>query len=148
MTKTLTFKYCWVHLSPGYTETIFHDGTRVTAVPENSDTYREKARRYGYGEDIAALSREHEVLHTLLAERLRDTGSPALWAVAHGQQEQVAPLWEQEEEEALVLAFQSYLNGAPPGPELDRLRATGSGGDHSAPSLESLRDEALALLRP
>lgn len=143
MTKTLTFRSCWVHVSQGYTETVYHDGTRVTAVAEDSEQYREKAKRYGYGEDVAALSREHEILHTFLAERLWGIGSPALWAVAHGQQGEVAPIWAQEEEEAQVLAFQAYLNGAPPGPELAPLVA-----ERGAETLESLRADALSLLRP
>jgi len=100
-----------VHTSGDHTETIYPDGTSVAAHPEDSDEYREKARRYGYGTDVSALSREHEILHTFLAEKLRDGCSHALWAVAHGQSGYVAPLWEQEMEETLVLAFQIYLNG-------------------------------------
>lgn len=141
MTKTYTFNHCWVHVSPEYTETVFQDGTRVTATPEETDEYRAKAERYGYGNDLPGLSREHEILHTFLAERLRDGCSHALWAVAHGQQGYVAPIWEQEQEEALVLAFQIYLNGGSADEEaLQPIRDAGFDKDE-------LRQEALALLR-
>ena len=49
-------------------------------------------------------------------------------------------VWEMEEEETVVLAFQVYLNGGPAGEGVRRL--TDAGLD-----LESLRAEALALLR-
>jgi hypothetical protein len=122
---------------------VFHDGTRVVAVPEEGDAYRRHALDLGYtGEDaVADMSREHELLHTFLADRLREGGaSPTLWAVAHGQTGMVAPVWEQEEEEGLVLAFQRYLNGQQPGGEIERLGARGV-------SAETLKQDALTLLR-
>ena len=90
--------------------------------------------------DTAALSREHEILHTFLAEALGYGSSPTLWAVAHGQEGNVAPVWEQEEEEEGVLAFQTYLNGGPLSPPLERLVERGL-------HLEELRAEAKLLLR-
>lgn len=48
-------------------------------------------------------------VHTFLAEALGYGSSPTLWAVAHDQRN-VALIWEQEEEEAWMLAFQNYLN--------------------------------------
>lgn len=139
-TRTFTFKHCWVHVSPGYTETVFHDGTRVTASPEDSEEYRTKARRYGYNDDIAALSCEHELLHTFLAEAFGLGSSPTLWAVAHGQLENMAPLWAQEEEEVFVLAFQVYLNGGEAAEALSSLEQHGL-------NREALRVAALRLLR-
>jgi len=138
--RTYEFRHCWVHVSPGYTETVYHDGSRVCAAPELNETYFAKAERYGYGRDVAALSREHEILHTFLAEKLGYGSSPTLWAVAHNHEGGVAPVWEMEEEETMVLAFQVYLNGGPAGEGVRRL--TDAGLD-----LESLRVEALALLR-
>jgi hypothetical protein len=122
---------------------VFRDGTRVTAVPENDDNYRRHAAELGYtGEDsVARMSREHEILHTFLADRLRSGGaSPTLWAVAHGQTGEVAPVWEQEEEEGLVLAFQRFLNGQAPGDEILRLEERGV-------SIPTLKQDALTLLR-
>lgn len=143
VTVSYTFAHCQVHFIDAgrYTETVFHDGTKVCAVPDESEEYRAKARLYGYEYDCAALSREHEFLHSFLAQRLRGGGaSHALWAVAHGQVVgEVAPLWEQEQEEAQVLAFQQYLNGAAPSREICDL----AGG---LDALNRLKDEAATLL--
>ncbi len=139
-TRTFTFQHCWVHVSPGYTETVFHDGASVTAAPERSEAYRARARALGYGEDTEALSREHELLHTLLMEAAGFGTSPTLWAVAHGQQGGVAPVWAQEEEETLVLAFQVYLNGGEASPEVCALGGLGL-------DIDILRREALQRLR-
>ena len=144
ITITYTFSHCSVHFHGDgrYTQTVFHDGSKVDALPQETREYRMKAAQYGYGDDCAALSREHEFLHSFLAERTRGGASHALWAVAHGQREgQVAPIWVQEEEEAQVLAFQHYLNGVAPGEELLRL-AKESGLD-----LEDAKQEATRLLR-
>ncbi len=138
--RTYTFRHCWVNVAPGWTETAFHDGTTVEARPEAGDRYDALAAELGYGTDGAAMSREHELLHTFLAEALGYGSSPTLWAVAHGQQGAVAQRWEQEEEEAWVLAFQAYLNGLPATQALGALTAQGL-------SLEELRAEAMLLLR-
>jgi hypothetical protein len=144
ITITYTFSHCTVHFHGNgrYTETVFHDGSKVDALPGETYEYRAKARQYGYGDDCAALSREHEFLHSFLAERVRGGASHALWAVAHGQLEgHVAPLWVQEEEEAQVLAFQEYLNGTEPGEELLRFSR------ESGLDLENTKIEAVRLLR-
>ena len=140
LTKTLKFKHCWVNSAPGYTETCYHDGTKVTATPEDSDEYRANAALFGYGSDTAALSREHEILHTFLAEKLGYGTSPTLWAVAHNFEGQVAQIWEQEEEESWTLPFQAYLHGAPETEALQRFTDAGY-------TLEGLREEARRLLR-
>ena len=140
LTKTLQFRHCWVNSTLGYTETCYHDGARVTATPEDSDSYRANAAELGYGTDVASLSRDHEILHTFLAEALGFGSSPTLWAVAHNFGEATAPIWEQEEEESWTLAFQSYLRGGPKTEGLQRLTDAGL-------SVEALRDEARRLLR-
>lgn len=146
--KTFTFQSCWVHVDGNYTETVFQDGTKVTAVPEDSDEYRAKAARYGYGDQVAALSREHEILHTFLAERLWNHASHALWGVAHGGETGeiegvTAPLWVQEWEETLVLAFQVFLNGV----DGEEIQAALQPIHDAGLTPEELRDEAIALLR-
>lgn len=142
-TMTLSFTHCWVNLSDRWTETVFHDGTRVVAVPEDDAEYFALAAGLGYGTDVEALSQEHELLHTFLAERLTGGASPTLWAVAHGQQEGTcAPVWEQEEEEAMVLAFQRFLRGG--SPDTGALRTLIEQGI----DLEDLRRDAERLLRP
>lgn len=138
--RSLQFKHCWVNCAPGYTETCYYDGTKVTAAPEDTEKYRKNAVLFGYGTDIEALSREHEILHTFLAEKLGFGSSPTLWAVAHGQGDDVAPIWEQEEEEGWTLAFQTYLQGGPPTEPLSRLSDANL-------DVAALREEALRLLR-
>lgn len=140
LARTLHFKHCWVNSSLGYTETCYHDGTRVPAIPQDSDEYRGMAAEFGYGADTAALSREHEILHTFLAEALGYGTSPTLWAVAHDQEGGVAPHWEQLEEEGWTLAFQIYLHGGPEAASLRRF--TDAGID-----LGALREAARRLLR-
>jgi len=140
LTKTLQFRHCWVNCTLGYTETCYYDGTRVTATPEDSDPYRANAAELGYGTDTASLSRDHEILHTFLAEALGYGSSPTLWAVAHNFEGEVALLWEQEEEETWTLAFQSYLRGGPKTEGIQRLTDAGL-------TVETLRDEARRLLR-
>ena len=140
LTKTLQFRHCWVNSTLGYTETCYHDGTRVTATPQDSEEYRANAANLGYGTDTGSLSRDHEILHTFLAEALSGGASPTLWAVAHNFEVAVAPIWEQEEEESWTLAFQSFLRGGPQTEGLQRL--TDAGLD-----VDKLRDEARRLLR-
>lgn len=91
----------------GYTETVFADGTRVPARPQDTEEYRERAKSLGYGEDTAAMSREHEVMHSLLAERKGHPYSLALWAVAHALEADDPRLWSEESE---VLRLQLLLN--------------------------------------
>lgn len=111
--KTLAFKNCVVRMEKsGFTETVFRDGSRVPAYPTGLADQREIGKRLGYGCDLARMCREHEVLHTWLCELFGLPYSPTLWAVAHGQAEGCAPLWAQQEEESLVLAFQALLNNA------------------------------------
>lgn len=140
LTKTLQFRHCWVNCTLGYTETCYHDGARVTATPEDSDSYRANAVELGYSSDTASLSRDHEILHTFLAEALGYGSSPTLWAVAHNFEGATAAIWEQEEEETWTLAFQSYLRGGPKTEGLQRLIDAGL-------DVEALRDEARRLLR-
>ena len=99
-----------------------------------------QARTLGYGEDTEALSREHELLHTFLMEAVGFGSSPTLWAVAHGQQGAVAPIWAQEEEETRVLSFQAYLNCGEASPVVCALGGLGL-------NIETLRRDVLQRLR-
>ncbi len=140
--KFYLFKNCTVRadLARGYTETIFRDGTKVPAYPNGESDQKNSATELGYGQDVSAMCREHEILHTWLCELFGLPHSPTLWAVAHGFPEGAAPLSAQYEEEALVLAFQGYMNGKPPSAALDALTGKGFG-------LEQLRRQALNFLR-
>jgi hypothetical protein len=86
-----------------------HDGWTLTTLPggdvparaQDNDDYRERAAGLGYGADTALMSREHEVMHSLLATWLGLPCSPTLQGVATGK---YARHWC--EEEAAVLALQ------------------------------------------
>jgi hypothetical protein len=125
-----------VLVSPEYVETQFPDGTLVPAVPEDTDAYRATARSLGYGADTARMNREHDPLHSWLAEKLGLPHSPVLWAVAHGTLAQ----GDFGAEEALTLAFQRLLNHGTPEPALRPLEQVGH-------DLDQLYQEATALLR-
>jgi hypothetical protein len=141
--RILTFKNCVVraHLSAGYTETIFRDGSIVPAYPTGTAEQLQTSEDLGYGPDVAAMCREHEILHTWLCEQFGLPHSPTLWAVAHGQPADAAPVWAQQQEETLVLAFQAMLNGRPADASaFHSLRQRGL-------SLDQLKQEAHTLLR-
>lgn len=93
-----------------YVETLFRDGSTVPAAPQSDGPYRERAELLGYGKDTAAMMREHELLHTVLAQAAGLPHSPTLWAVAHPNDPSNPPLHELHEEEARVLHAQSVLN--------------------------------------
>ena len=130
------FSSCYVRYFPAthFTETIFPDGASVPAAPTSTDYYCDMAHRLGYGSDLAACSREHEILHTFLAEAQGLPYSDVMWAIAHGTEGEI-PLWQRECEEGVVMDFQRYLNGTDP--HLLDL----------PDSLFALRDQALQLLR-
>jgi hypothetical protein len=92
-----------------YLETVFPDGTRVPAAPQDTDQYRATAAALGYGDDIWRLCREHEIAHTTLMQSLGLRYSPTLWAVAHGERGKIpnSP-GEMAAEEKLVLAYQEW----------------------------------------
>lgn len=110
MTQTFSFPGCVVvsTFETGYTETMYADGTCVPAVPQETAEYRQTAEQLGYGGDVAALSREHEVCHTLLSQWIGLSQSPTLWDVAHGTVTRWHIYWAEED---AVLNFQRMLNG-------------------------------------
>jgi hypothetical protein len=130
------FCSCYVRYFPAthYTETIYPDGTHVPAAPTYTEYYRNMASQLGYGDDLPACCREHEILHTFLAEAQGLSHSDLMWAIAHGTEDEI-PLWQRVCEERVVMDFQRYLNGADP-----------QTLDLPAP-LFDLRERAVQLLR-
>jgi hypothetical protein len=61
----------------------YQDGSVAYGCPQDTDSYRATARELGYGDDTWALTREHEILHTALAELRGERHSRSLWAQAH-----------------------------------------------------------------
>lgn len=124
-----------------YTETVFPDGTKCPALPHRTPEQAHTAAELGYGDDVDAMCREHEVLHTLLALARGLPHSPTLWDVAHGPPDP-APDYHYEEE-AEVLALQRLLNAGDPADDPEgRLAALAEEID-----VEALMRRARELLR-
>jgi hypothetical protein len=96
--------------------TSFAGGAEVPAQPNFDQAYMAQAQALGYGRDVWALCREHEILHTWLAVVQGGSMSPTLWYVAMGRK---APRGLMADEEAQVLAFQKYLHGGQDAGDLD-----------------------------
>lgn len=146
MFRTLFFDLCRVDMDYclGRTETVFFDGTRVSALAE---TWRpEQAEALGYARDLAAASREGQVVHTLILQELGFLYSPTLWNHCHPACPLVTPAWEQFEEQ-LVTRFQHCLNR----PELTELLPARFHGErqghHHWVNWHELRRRAWRLLR-
>jgi hypothetical protein len=93
---------------PDSLRTILPDGSQVTAAPEDTAAYRERARLMGYGDDTFRMSLDHELAHSLVADLLGLDESPALLRVAHGE----GPTAETNLEEDAVLALQRFAVAA------------------------------------
>lgn len=94
-----------------YTETALANGGKVTAMPQDDDEYRQRARDLGYGEDTFAMSRDHEILHSRLAVMLGLDESPTMRGIV--DHENGGAFYEHwQEEEAAVLAIQRFIRVA------------------------------------
>lgn len=133
---TLTFRGCVVRLiSPLYMETVFPDGAKAPAFfVRDADAYA-TARAFGYGDDVLRMHREHDIVHTFLAEVHGLPHSPVLRRVAGGSD---VPPDARASEEGLVLSFQRYLNTGQADLLLTDLH----------PDLPALADRFRALVRP
>lgn len=65
--------------------TYFQDGTSIGAAPHDTHHYHVVSHRLGYGDDVLAYCREHELAHLFTEERLHDRPSRVLWELAHGR---------------------------------------------------------------
>jgi hypothetical protein len=91
----------------GLTCTRLADGCEIPAAAQDTETYRQRAAELGYGEDTTAMSREHEIGHSILAEILGLPESPTLRGVARGKYFEG---WRAEE--AAVLGLQAFARAA------------------------------------
>jgi hypothetical protein len=95
----------------GMTVTRWADGLELPAVPHETDEYRARAEALGYGTgDYAAgaMCREHEFLHSAVAERLLGLPScPVLRRAAEGDPMSPEEAWPVE---AVILHLQASLN--------------------------------------
>ncbi|MDQ3850876.1 MAG: hypothetical protein M3296_09735 [Actinomycetota bacterium] len=92
-------------------ETVFSDGSRLVAAPVMDEENIARARTLGYRgapEDaVWAMTRHHDLVHSLVAEAEGWTYSPTLHAVANGRA--LAP-GTFEREERIVFLIQRLLN--------------------------------------
>lgn len=103
---TVRLRFCTVEYTPGGCRTVFHDGSETEACAHDTHHYHVASHRAGYGDDILAYAREHEVLHSLTQDWLHDRPSPVLWGVAHGA---MLTGRQSAEEEAFVASFARFL---------------------------------------
>jgi hypothetical protein len=63
---------------------VFPNGAETTAWPHPKDShYHVISHRLGYGDDLLAYCREHELAHIVVAEQFSGTPSCVLWAQAN-----------------------------------------------------------------
>jgi hypothetical protein len=91
-----------------YLQTVYRDGSLVSAAPHETNEYRRTAELLGYGDDTWSMCLEHEIFHTLIAMAEGRAVSVALWAVAHHSEVLHCDLILAEE--AKVMCFQKQLN--------------------------------------
>lgn len=86
--------------------TRYPDGTAYGAHPHDTHHYHVIAHRCGYGDDILAYAREHEVCHHIVGLWIKGGGSDVIGPLAHGiEPNQLEAVME----EALVMTFQRWL---------------------------------------
>jgi hypothetical protein len=92
-------------------ETIFEDGSRLPAAPVMDGENIARARALGYGgtdeEAVWAMTRHHDLVHTVIAEAEGWPYSPTLHAVANGYS---LPPGTSQREERLVFLIQRLMN--------------------------------------
>lgn len=86
VTRTIRLRHCSIEYTDAGCTMRFDDGAAIDAIPHPSlPHYHVIAHRLGYGDDLMAYCREHEVCHALIAEWFHDEPSQVLWALAHGE---------------------------------------------------------------
>lgn len=95
-----------IRVWPGYVETVFPDGTKAPAAPEDNDAYRVTTARLGYT-DPWQQCLEHEIFHTWVAQKMGYEHSTILWNVAHGGGKK----WPEGgmQEEGYVTGWQKFM---------------------------------------
>jgi hypothetical protein len=96
-----------VEIHDGWTVTRFSDGQEVHALHREQPGQADLAARLGYG-TAAAMNREHDLAHSILAHALGLPHSHTLHDVAHGRP--ASDLHAIEEE--AVLALQRFARAA------------------------------------
>lgn len=107
------FENCITVVKPdnGYCETLFDDRSIAPSLPIYNNYNKWISLDLGYpkgNKGIKLMTIHREILYTFISESFGKDYSERLWAVAHHAPPSELCLFE--EEEALVLSFQKYLN--------------------------------------
>lgn len=82
----IALRYCSIGWTAFGATTIFHSGREVSAWPHWDDHhYHALSHRLGYGDDLLAYAREHELAHSVAAAEFSNAPSYVLHALAHGE---------------------------------------------------------------
>lgn len=91
--------------------TTFDDGAEVVAGPSSDEENVARAVSLGYGDDLWRMTKEHEIIHRLLAEAEGRDQSIALWYAAHPDYEMDdCDRFLAHREECVVMLIQRLLN--------------------------------------
>lgn len=139
MVITYIFPGCWLFVDePGtFLHTAFPDGTKLESVIDEAKDQR-TAQRYGYGDDVWRLWREHDLLHHAIGTLFGHGHSPTIWSVAHSNDSRALPRWIQRDEERFVGFVHRWLNLDEWHPELGVLETFGRTRDELKYELEAL----------
>jgi hypothetical protein len=102
---------CEITIGPSWVVTHFPGGAELHAHANYDDESRLQADKLGYGsgdEGVEAMTRDHDVFHSLLAEARGLPYSPTLFGVATN--DPVDPEYAHEEE-CIVFLMQRLANG-------------------------------------
>lgn len=81
----IRLEYCDIEWTELGARVVFPDGAETCAHPHPEEPhYHVIAHRCGYGDDLLAYCREHELAHAIVAQEFRGWVSWALHAQAHG----------------------------------------------------------------
>src|SRR4051812_10145900 len=89
------------------TKIVLPTGQVVHGVPQDTDDYRATAERLGYGDDLLAMCRDHDVLHCRLCAWLKIPTSYCMRDAAGILPEAERALADAEEE--AVMAVQRFM---------------------------------------
>lgn len=94
-----------VEIGPSWVVTTLSTGETIHAHPQDTADQRETAQRLGYGDDVAALTRDHDPLHAWLCAAL---GLSTSYALSQAAGLPADPVLAGLEEKA-VLAVQAFM---------------------------------------
>lgn len=108
----IELRHCVFETTSWGCRTRFADGSESSNWPLGDDAFVRLAA--ACGSDALTYVREHDLCHSLLAERMFDRPSRTLWAAAHGTKS-----IESDWEEKMVYYFQRFVHGKARAPDLD-----------------------------